>query len=144
MNYALSYDSEDADALCLMGRIHSEVLKDYEKAKEYYEDAMIYDVSNINTPKYYISCLLENEDLDEAEKLIKYAVKIKGIDKCDLWYQRSFLSEKRGSLTNAMKFLEIAEGYCFSPCSWEVIKDRKKFLKTKMTSKKRKKKKETN
>ena len=27
LNYALSYDSEDADALCLMGRIHSEVLK---------------------------------------------------------------------------------------------------------------------
>jgi tetratricopeptide (TPR) repeat protein len=119
-------------------------LKDYEKAKEYYEDAMIYDVSNINTPKFYISCLLENEDLDEAEKLIKYAVKIKGIDKCDLWYQRSLLSEKRGSLTNAMKFLDIAEGYCFGPCSWEVIKDRKKFLKAKMTSKKRKKKKETN
>jgi hypothetical protein len=31
LNYALSYDPEDADSLCLMGRIYSEMLSDYEK-----------------------------------------------------------------------------------------------------------------
>ena len=50
LNYALSYDPEDADALCLMGRIHSEVLKDYETAKEYFAEAMMFDVTNVNTP----------------------------------------------------------------------------------------------
>ena len=80
LNYALSYNPEDADALCLMGRIHSEVLKDYETAKEYFAEAMMFDVTNVNTPQYYIICLLNNEDLAEAEKLIKYALKIKGID----------------------------------------------------------------
>lgn len=34
LNYALSYDPEDADSLCLMGRVYSEVLKDYETAKK--------------------------------------------------------------------------------------------------------------
>jgi hypothetical protein len=86
LNYALSYDS---DALCLMGRIHSEVLKDYEKAKEYFEEAMLHNVSNINTPQYYIACLLNNEDFYEAEKLINYALKIKGIDRYNLLYHRS-------------------------------------------------------
>ena len=81
LNYALSYDPEDADSLCLMGRIYSEMLTDYEKAKLYFKEAMQCDVTNLNTPKYYIKCLLDKEDLQEAEKLINYALKIKGIDR---------------------------------------------------------------
>ena len=81
LNYALSYDPEDADSLCLMGRIYSEMLDDYEKAKLYFEEAMQCDVTNLNTSKYYIKCLLDNEDFQEAEKLINYSLKIKGIDR---------------------------------------------------------------
>lgn len=144
LNYALSYDPEDADALCLMGRIYSEMLSDYEKAKLYFEEAMQYDVTNVNVPQYYIICLLNNEDLQEAEKLINYSLKIKGIDKATLWLYRSMLSEKRGSLINAMTFLAEAEKYCFTECSLGNIKDRKKFIKSKMPKKSRtKKKKET-
>lgn len=144
LNYALSYDPEDADALCLMGRIYSEMLSDYEKAKCYFEEAMQYDVTNVNTPQYYIICLLNNEDLQEAEKLIEYSLKIKGIDKATLWMYRSMLSEKRGSLVNALKFLKQAEKYCFTECSLSNIKSRKKFIKSKMPKKiKIKKKKET-
>lgn len=144
LNYALSYDPEDADALCLMGRIYSEMLSDYEKAKCYFEEAMQYDVTNVNTPQYYIICLLNNEDLQEAEKLIEYSLKIKGIDKATLWMYRSMLSEKRGSLVNALKFLTQAEKYCFTECSLSNIKSRKKFIKSKMPKKpKIKKEKET-
>lgn len=144
LNYALSYDPEDADALCLMGRIYSEMLSDYEKAKCYFEEAMQYDVTNINTPQYYIICLLNNEDLQEAEKLIEYSLKIKGVDKATLWMYRSMLSEKRGSLVNALKFLTQAEKYCFTECSLSNIKSRKKFIKSKMPKKpKIKKEKET-
>lgn len=142
LNYALSYDPEDADSLCLMGRIYSEMLIDYEKAKLYFEEAMQCDVTNLNTPKYYIKCLLDNEDLQEAEKLINYSLKIKGIDKATLWFFRSMLSEKRGSFPNALKFLAEAEKYCFTLQSLDVVKDRKKFIKSKMP-KKSKNKKET-
>lgn len=143
LNYALSYDPEDADALCLMGRIHSEVLKNYEKAKEYFEEAMLFDIANINTPQYYINCLIENEDFAEAEKLINYALKIKGIDKSILLFSRSLLSEKRGSFSNALYFINEAENYCFSTCSLEIVKERKRFLKKKQPKKKSKTKKET-
>lgn len=142
LNYALSYDPEDADALCLMGRIHSEVLKDYETAKEYFAEAMMFDVTNINTPQHYISCLLNNEDLDKAEKLINYALKIKGIDQSNLWIYRSLLSEKRGSFSNAISFLKEAEKFCFTTCSLDLVKERRKFLKSKMPRQKSKKKKE--
>lgn len=143
LNYALSYDPEDADSLCLMGRIYSEMLIDYEKAKLYFEEAMQCDVTNLNTPKYYIKCLLDNEDLQEAEKLINYSLKIKGIDKSTLWFYRSLLSEKRGSFLNALKFLTEAEKYCFSSHSLDIVKDRKKFIKSKIPKKKSKNKKET-
>ena len=144
LNYALSYDSEDSDALCLMGRIHSEVLRDYETAKEYYAEAMMYDVANINTPQYYILCLINNEDFVEAEKLINYALKIKGIDKSNLWFYRSILSEKRGSYSNALQFLREAEKYCFNSCSWDFVNERKKLIKAKMKKQRSKKKKEIN
>ena len=143
LNYALSYDPEDADALCLMGRIHSEVLKDYEMAKEYFAEAMMFDVTNINTPQYYIACLINNEDFAEAEKLINYALKIKGIDQSNLWFYRSLLSEKRGSFLNALKFLKEAEKFCFTQCSLDTVQERRKFIKSKMPKQKRKNKKET-
>lgn len=76
LNYALSYEPEDADSLCLMGRIYSEELKDYETAKKYFDEAMQSNIGNINTPKYYIECLLSNEDYREAEKLIEFALKL--------------------------------------------------------------------
>lgn len=141
LNYALSYDPEDADSLCLMGRIYSEMLIDYEKAKLYFEEAMLCDVTNLNVPQYYIKCLLDNEDFHEAEKLIRYSLKIKGIDKSAIWLHRSLLSEKRGSLTNALKFLNEAEKYCFTSYSLDSVKERKKFVKSKMPEKKQIKKK---
>ena len=137
LNYALSYDSEDADALCLMGRIHSEVLKNYEKAKEFFEEAMMFDVSNVNTPQYYIACLIENEDFAEAEKLITYALKIKGIEKSTLVFYRAMISERRGSLKNALKFLKEAEKNAFTSCSLEMVTERKKFVKSKLTKKRK-------
>lgn len=106
LNYALSYDSEDADSLCLMGRLYSEILRNYEEAKLYFEQAMQSDITNINTPKYYISCLLNNEDYFEAEKLINFSLKIKGIDKSTIWYYRSVLSEKRGKFFKRFSVFE--------------------------------------
>ena len=143
LNYALSYDAEDADSLCLMGRIYSEVLNNYEEAKLYFEQAMQNDITNINTPQYYILCLINNEDYFEAEKLINFSLKIKGIDKSMIWYYRSVLSEKRGNFSNALNFLQNAEKFCFNQTSMDFIKDRKKFIKSKMSKKKSSKKKET-
>lgn len=143
LNYALSYDPEDADSLCLMGRIYSEMLTDYNKAKLYFEEAMQCDMTNLNVPQYYIKCLLDNEDLQEAEKLISYSLKIKGIDRSVILMHRSLLSEKRGSLANALKFLKEAEKHCFTSCSLDLVKERKKFIQSKKPKNKTKKKKET-
>lgn len=142
LNYALSYDPEDADALCLMGRIHSEVLKDYETAKDYFAEAMVHSINNLNTPQYYIVCLLNNDDFYEAERLINFSLKIKGIDKSTIYFYRALLSEKRGSYKNALHFLKEAEKYCFNTCSLEAVKVHKKLIKSKISKKEKNVKKE--
>lgn len=146
LNYALSYDPEDADSLCLMGRIYSEMLTDYEKAKVYFEEAMLYDVTNLNTPQYYIKCLLDNEDLEEAEKLIEYALKIKAIDKSKILINRSLLFEIKLEYKNALDSLKEAKIYSYNQQMIDFLDRRIKYVKSKMpkkAKKKGKKKKET-
>lgn len=142
LNYALSYDNRDADALCLLGRVYSEILLDYEKAKQYFEEALQNDLMNINTPQFYLMCLLNNEDYMEAEKLINFSLKIKGVDKSNIWYHRAVLSEMRGSLLNSLYFLREAKKFCFNQSSLDFMEAREKFVRLKMQKKKIKK--ETN
>jgi tetratricopeptide (TPR) repeat protein len=144
LNYALSYDPEDADSLCLMGRIYSEMLIDYEKAKLYFEEAMQYDVTNLNTPQYYIRCLLDNEDLEEAEKLIEYALKIKGIDKCRILILKSLLFEIRLEYKKALEHLKEAKKYSYAQSMLDVLNGKIKFIKAKSPEKVKKKPKKKN
>jgi tetratricopeptide (TPR) repeat protein len=144
LNYALSYDPEDADSLCLMGRIYSEMLTDYEKAKLYFEEAMQCSITNLNTPQYYIKCLLDNEDLEEAEKLIEYSLKIKGIDKCKILIHKSLLFEIKFDYKKALEPLDEAKKFAYGQSMIDFLKNREKFIKAKMLKKKQiKKKKET-
>jgi tetratricopeptide (TPR) repeat protein len=89
LNYALSYDDHNAESLCLLGRVYSEMLQDYETAKSYFEEAMQVKLDSVSTPLFYIDCLLNNEDYEEAKKLIDYAEKIKGIDKSRILYRKA-------------------------------------------------------
>lgn len=139
LNYALSYDPEDADSLCLMGRIYSEMLTDYEKAKCYFEEAMQYSITNLNVPPYYIKCLLDNEDLEEAEKLIDYALKMKGIDKCRILIQQSLLFEIRLEYKKAIEPLKKARAFAYDQCMIDFLKNRERFIKAKMPKKPKKK-----
>jgi len=141
LNYALSYDPEDADSLCLMGRIYSEMLTDYERAKMYFEEAMQCNVTNLNTPQHYIKCLLDNEDLDEAEKLIHYALKIKGIDKAKILILKSQLFEIKLEYKKALKPLKEARKYSYNHAMINFLTGRKKLIKSKMTKTKKKGKK---
>ncbi|MGN7759519.1 hypothetical protein ACTJIV_18750 [Chryseobacterium sp. 22532] len=141
LNYALSYDPEDADSLCLMGRIYSEMLTDYERAKMYFEEAMQCNVANLDTPQHYIKCLLDNEDLDEAEKLIHYALRIKGIDKARILIQKSLLFEIRLEYKKALEPLKEARKYSYNQAMIDFLKSREKFIKSKMTETKKKGKK---
>ena len=132
LQYALSYDSCDVDALCLMGRVYSELLTDYETAKLYFQEAMNCDVTNLNTPKFYIKCLLDNEDLDEAEKLINYSLNIKGIDKTRILLHKSLFFEIQLDYENALIPLKEAIQFSYNKEMVDYLKQRQKFIKSKM------------
>ena len=138
LNYALSYDDHNAESLCLLGRVYSEVLQDYETAKSYFEEAMQVKLDSVSTPLFYIDCLLNNEDYEEAKKLIDYAKKIKGIDQSRIRYRKAIFFEKQGQFKKALKALEKAKKTAPNKKYTDFLMERIELVKSKMKKPKNK------
>lgn len=93
LEYALSYERSNITALCLMGRLQAEKLQHYEAAKEYYLEALAENPCAIEVFPYYINVLLWNEDFEDAENFITFALKVKGADKATLYVKKALLHE---------------------------------------------------
>lgn len=109
LNYALSYEPENIKALCLMGKVYWEQLGDLEMAKNYYEKAL---VVNINAPfiyPEYIVVLINNQDYEEAQKVIDFAKTLKGIDKPVIQLNQAYLFEVQMDYEAAEKALKEAK-----------------------------------
>lgn len=138
LNYALSYDDHNAESLCLLGRVYSEVLQDYETAKSYFEEAMQVKLDSVSTPLFYIDCLLNNEDYEEAKKLIDYAKKIKGIDQSRIRYRKAIFFEKQGQFKKALKALEKAKKVAPNKNYIDFLNERIELVKSKLKKPKNK------
>lgn len=140
LNYALSYDGQNTESLCLLGRVYAEVLKDYEMAKNYFAEALQENMDSVATPIHYLYCLINNEDYEEAEKLIAFALKIKGIDKATVYYQKSIIFEKKGELKLALKEIKNAKSFTYNDTFMSFLDSRKDyFIKKKLKALKPKK-----
>ncbi|WP_299548166.1 hypothetical protein [Seonamhaeicola sp.] len=102
LNYALSYNSKDPQALCLMGRIYAEQLKDFETAKHYYAEAVAQAIDMPVTYPFYVHALVMNDDYNEAERLISFALTVRGVDKGQLKLLQGILFEKQGMFKRAI------------------------------------------
>ncbi len=111
LNYSLSYDSENAMALGLMGQFYSEQFLQYEKAKEYFAQALAIDLHCVKIYPNYIDTLIYNQDYNEALKLIEFAMTIKGIDKGLIWYKKAILFEYTEKFKKATQCLEKSRQY---------------------------------
>ena len=139
LNYALSYEGQNAESLCLLGRVYAEILKDYETAKDYFAEALQENMDSVSTPIPYIYCLINNDDFSEAEKLIDFALKIKGIDKATIYYQKSVILEKKGELKLALKEIKTAKVFTYNENLMSFLDSRKDFIKKKIKDAKPKK-----
>lgn len=92
--------------LCLYGRIQTEQLHDYEEAKRYFQEALAIDIQAVAVYPFYIDTLLLNEDYEEADKLIAFALTIKGINKVEIMLKKVLLLEKRVVFKKAFKDLK--------------------------------------
>ena len=75
---------------------------------------------------------MNNEDYEEAKKLIEYARKMKGIDKAEILNAKSLLLERKGEYKLAMEKLKEAKKFSFCRSSLEILEDREKLLQNKM------------
>lgn len=81
LNYALSYESNNATALGLMAKIQAEFFQDRNKAIEYFEAALSAKIDAVFIYPDYIHVLIQNEDYEAAQKLIDFALTQKGVDR---------------------------------------------------------------
>lgn len=147
LTYALAYEEKNVMALCLMGRIYAEHLCDFEQAKQYYTEALAENINAFHVYPHYINVLLWNEDYDEAERLIDFALTLKGADKGVLHVAKAQLYEQKESYKKALKLLKEAKKYTYNESYMYTIKEHitrvedKIPKKKKQKSKKKKKKK---
>ena len=79
----------------------------------------------------YIDCLLNNEDYDEAKKLIVYAFKIKGMDQSRILYRKALYFEKQGKLKKALKILQKSKKKVNNKNYLDFVNERIELIKSK-------------
>ena len=103
LNYALSYNENNAEALYLMGVVYAEQLHDYETAISYFEEAIAIKVELPKIYKSYINTLICTEEYEKAQKAIDFAKKLKGSDKAALLLYQGILYESQSKFKRAKK-----------------------------------------
>ncbi len=114
LNYALSYDPEHTQALCLMGRLFMYKLKDYGMAKTYFQKTLISDMDYPDTYRYLSLLYIWTGDYESADTLIKRAFKIKGTDPSHILYLQALMYECQGDWSSAKAILKKAQLICIN------------------------------
>ncbi|HSD13275.1 MAG TPA: hypothetical protein VLB74_01365 [Flavobacterium sp.] len=140
LDYALSYDDKNTIALCLYGRLYSEQLHRYEVAKEYFQQAIGIDIHALEVYVHYIQALILNEDFAEAEKLIDFALTVKGINKAEILLKRVLLLESQRKFEDALEAISEVKVTTFSNDTSYETENAEKRLKEKIDLLKDKKK----
>lgn len=140
LNYALSYESNNAYALYLMGRLQAEQFGDYEKAKYYFAEALASKMDFIKVYPRYILVLIWNHDFDEAQKLIDFAKTVKATQKGELLVLEAQLFECQEAYKKALKTFKKAKLFVYNNSFSSFIDSEINRIKNKIKPKKKKKK----
>lgn len=139
LDYAFSYDAKNTMVLCLYGRIQAEQLLNYEAAKNYFEEAFTINIHALEVYPHYIQTLILNEDYEEAQKLIDFALTIKGISKAEIFIKKAILFEAQHEFKKAKKEIRNAKLHSICYASESEISEVEKRIKNKIELVKKKK-----
>ena len=114
LNYALAYESNNAYALYLMGRLQAEQFADYENAKQYFAKALANKMDFTKVYPTYILVLLWNQDYDETQKLIDFANTVKAVGKGELLVLQAQLFECLQEYKKALKTFKKAKLFVYN------------------------------
>jgi tetratricopeptide (TPR) repeat protein len=109
LDYASSYNDKSTMVLCLYGRIQAEQLWNYEEAKSYFQEALAINIHALEVYPHYLQTLILNEDYDEAQKLIDFALTIKGINKSEIYVKKAILFEAKQEFKDALAAIKNAK-----------------------------------
>lgn len=140
LDYAFSYDAKNTMVLCLYGRIQTEQLWNYEEAKSYFQEALTINIHALEVYPHYIQTLILNEDYDEAQKLIDFALTIKGINKSEIYLKKAILFEAQLRFKEALTAIKNAKLYTLQFAFESDITEVEKRIKSKIYLLKNKKK----
>lgn len=140
LEYAISANDKNTMALCLLGRIYAEQMMDYETAKEYFSEAISIDIHALEIYPHYIETLIDNEDYEEAERLIQFALTIKGISKITILMKKVLLLEKQMNFKEAKKVLKEIKLQLTNSFFDSYLEETKNRLNSKLKPKKKKEK----
>ncbi|SHG74855.1 hypothetical protein [Flavobacterium johnsoniae] len=143
LDYAFSYDDKNTMVLCLYGRIQAEQLMNYEEAKSYFQQALSINIHALEVYPYYLKTLILNEDYEEAQKLIDFALKVKGINKSEIYIKKAILLEVQHKFKDALKEIKQAKLYSIQHDYDLGISEVEKRIKGKMDLLKKKKEKKS-
>jgi tetratricopeptide (TPR) repeat protein len=144
LNYALSYESTNAYALYLMGRLQAEQFGDHEKAKYYFAEALANKMDFIKVYPKYILVLIWNHDFDEAQKLIDFALTVKAVGKGELLVLQAQLFECQEAYKKALKTFKKAKLFVYNNGYTSYIDSEISRIKNKLKPKKKKSSKSKN
>ncbi|MFB9080920.1 hypothetical protein ACFFLS_22495 [Flavobacterium procerum] len=139
LDYAFSYDDKNTMVLCLYGRIQAEQLMNYEEAKSYFQQALAINIHALEVYPHYLQTLILNEDYDEAQKLIDFALTIKGINKSEIFIKKAILLEAQSEFKKALKDIKNAKLHSLQFNYESDISDVEKRIECKMDLMKKKK-----
>lgn len=132
LDYAFSYDAKNTMVLCLYGRIQAEQLWNYEEAKNYFQEALAINIHALEVYPYYLQTLILNEDYEEAQKLIDFALTIKGINKSEIYVKKGILFEAQLRFKDAMTAIKNAKLYTLQFAFESDIMEVEKRIKSKI------------
>ncbi|MFC4479265.1 hypothetical protein [Flavobacterium chungangensis] len=141
LDYAFSYDSKNTMVLCLYGRIQAEQLMNYEEAKSYFQQALSINIHALEVYPYYLQTLIVNEDYEDAQKLIDFALTVKGINKSEIYIKKTILLEVQHKFKEALKEIKQAKLYSIQHDYDSGISEVEKRIKVKVDLLKKKKEK---
>ncbi|TKG94312.1 tetratricopeptide repeat protein [Puteibacter caeruleilacunae] len=108
LHYALSHNKEHIGANNLMGKLCLEQLNNYHDAEEYFLIALANDPENMNVCMDYTMLLIKLKEYKKAEKLIQYALGIKGIDISKINGLKGLIMEHQQRYKEALKLYKAA------------------------------------
>lgn len=109
LNYALAYEPNNVNALCLMAKVHYEQLNDYKTAVIYFERSIASNIENPSIYADYIMALVNMGDFIRAEKLIAYALRFEGTEKARIKLSQGYYFEATHAFDAAIDALNDAK-----------------------------------